>query len=250
MKKLRILIVEDENIVARDIESSLKNMGHNNPVIVNTGPKAIDQLEQANFDLVLMDIMLKGEMNGIEVANIIHERFPIPVVFLTAYGDEKTLESAKNSEPYGYLMKPFKEKDLQVTIEIAMYKFEKDFEIKRDRDHYQSIVENKETKDSIFIRANFRLNRVKFDDLYYVEAFKDYVTVHTGDNVFTTHATMKEMMRMLPAKDFVRIHRSYIVRLDKIFSIKYPDLVIEGKMKVLPIGGLFRKELYGRLNQI
>jgi DNA-binding LytR/AlgR family response regulator len=83
-----------------------------------------------------------------------------------------------------------------------------------------------------------------------VEALKDYVVINTSDNLFTTHTTMKEMIRILPPKDFVRIHRSFIVRLDKIFSIKYPDLVIEGKMKVLPIGGLYRKELFGRLNLI
>jgi two-component system response regulator LytT len=115
---------------------------------------------------------------------------------------------------------------------------------------YHSIVENKESKDSIFVRADYRLNKIKFEDVYFVEALKDYVVINTSDNIFTTHTTMKEMIRILPAKDFVRVHRSFIVRLDKIFSIKYPDLVIEGKMKVVPIGGLYRKELFGRLNLI
>jgi two-component system, LytTR family, response regulator LytT len=133
---------------------------------------------------------------------------------------------------------------------MAVFKHEKDTQVKRERDLYHSIVENKESKDSIFVRADYRLNKIKFEDIYFVEALKDYVVINTSDNIYTTHTTMKEMIRILPAKDFVRVHRSFIVRLDKIFSIKYPDLVIEGKMKVIPIGGLYRKELFSRLNLI
>ena len=157
---------------------------------------------------------------------------------------------AKISEPYGYIIKPFKDNDLQTTIEMALYKHDKDLSVRRERDLYHSIIENKESNDSIFVRADYRLNKVNFKDIYFIEALKDYVVINTSDNIYTTHTTMKEMVRILPPKDFVRVHRSYIVRLDKIFSIKYPDLVIEGKMKVIPIGGLYRKELYSRLNLI
>ena len=248
MVKLKILVAEDESIVAKDIQNSLKKLGYTVPVVVATGEKAIEEAEQSHPDLILMDIMLKGKINGIEAANTIRERFEIPVIFLTAYADEGTLNKAKIAEPYGYIIKPFKEKELQTTIEMAMYKHEKDSLVKKERDLYHSIVENKESKDSIFVRADYRLNKIKFEDLYFVEALKDYVVINTGDNIYTTHATMKEMIRILPAKDFVRVHRSFIIRLDKIFSIKYPDLVIEGKMKVIPIGGLYRKELFSRLN--
>ena len=250
MAKLKILVVEDESIVAKDIQNGLIKLGYIVPAIVASGEKALEEIDQARPDLVLMDIMLKGEMIGIEAANVIHERYEIPVVFLSAYADDNTVASAKIAEPYGYVIKPFKEKELQTTIEMAIYKHEKDMLIKRERDLYHSIVENKESKDSIFVRADFRLNRIKFEDIYFVEALKDYVIINTSHNMYTTHTTMKEMVRILPVKDFVRIHRSFIVRLDKIFSIKYPDLVIEGKMKVVPIGGLYRKELYSRLNQI
>ncbi len=197
-----------------------------------------------------MDIMLKGQMTGIEAANVIRDRFQIPVIFLTAYADDNTISQAKIAEPYGYIIKPFKEKELQTTIEMALYKHDKDMNLRKERDLYHSIIENKENKDSIFVRADYRLNKINYTDIFFVEALKDYVVINTSDNSFTTHTTMKEMVRILPSKDFVRVHRSFIVRLDKIFSIKYPDLVIEGKMKVIPIGGLYRKELYGRLNLI
>jgi len=250
MTKPKILIVEDENIVAKDIQSTLTNLGYNVQNIISSGEKAIKEIEESRPDLVLMDIMLKGKMTGIEAANYIRENFDIPVIFLTAYTDDSTVNKAKIAEPYGYIIKPFKEKELQTTIEMAIYKHEKDVQVKKERDLYHSIIQNKDTKDSIFVRADYRLNKIKFEDIYFVEALKDYVVINTSDNIYTTHATMKEMMRILPSKDFVRVHRSYIVRLDKIFSIKYPDLVIEGKMKVIPIGGLYRKELFSRLNLI
>lgn len=250
MAKVKILVVEDESIVAKDIQNSLKKLGYQVPITVSSAEKAIEEIEENRPDLVLMDIMLKGQMSGIEAANLIKERFGLPLIFLTAYADDNTLSKAKITEPYGYIIKPFKEKELQTTIEMAMYKHEKDEVIKKERDLYHSIIENKESKDSIFVRADYRLNKINFDDIYYVEALKDYVVINTSDNSYTTHTTMKEMVRILPQKDFVRIHRSFIVNLNKIFSIKYPDLVIEGKMKVLPIGGLYRKELYSRLNLI
>ncbi len=250
MAKVKILIVEDESIVAKDIQNGLKKLGYHVTAVVNTGEKAIREVEDNRPDLVLMDIMLKGEMTGIEAAKQIRERFSVPLIFLTAYADDNTLNKAKITEPYGYIIKPFKEKELQTTIEMALYKHEKDQEGRKERDLYHSLIENKESKDSIFVRADYRLNKIDFDDIYYVEALKDYVVINTSDNSYTTHTTMKEMVRILPAKDFVRIHRSFIVNLNKIFSIKYPDLVIEGKMKVLPIGGLYRKELYSRLNLI
>ncbi len=250
MAKVKILIVEDENLVAKDIQSILKSIGYQVTAMVNTGDKAIQEVEENRPDLVLMDIKLKGKMEGIEVAKELKDRFSIPVVFLTAYADDNLLNKAKITEPYGYIIKPYQPKELQTTIEMALYKYEKDEEVKKERDLYHSLIENKESKDSIFVRADYRLNKINFDDIFYVEALKDYVVINTSDNSYTTHTTMKEMVRILPAKDFVRIHRSFIVNLDKIFSIKYPDLVIEGKMKVLPIGGLYRKQLYSRLNLI
>lgn len=250
MAKVRVLVVEDESIVAKDIQNTLKRLGYQVTATVSNGNKAIESIEENRPDIILMDIMLKGQTTGIEVASTVKERFDIPVIFLTAYADDSTLNKAKISEPYGYIMKPFKEKELQTTIEVALYKHDKDVQVKKERDLYHSIIENKESKDSIFVRADYRLNKINFDDIYYVEALKDYVVINTSDNSYTTHTTMKEMVRILPSKDFVRIHRSFIVNLNKIFSIKYPDLVIEGKMKVLPIGGLYRKELYGRLNLI
>jgi len=122
MTKAKILIVEDDRIVAKDIENTLKNLGFSVSSIVSSGEEAINKVKKKSPDLVLMDIVLKGEMDGIEAAKQIKERFHIPVVYLTAYADKKLLERVKITEPFGYIVKPFEERELHTTIEIALYK--------------------------------------------------------------------------------------------------------------------------------
>ena len=126
----RILVVEDEIIIAEDIQKKLKKMGYVVPAIVASGEEAIKNIKVNIPDLILMDIVIHGKMDGIETAGQIHSLFDIPVVYLTAYTDEKTLERAKITEPFGYLIKPFKERELQITIEIALYKHEMEKKLK------------------------------------------------------------------------------------------------------------------------
>lgn len=122
MKSTRILVVEDEAIVAMVIKKRLMNLGYSVSGVAATGKDAITKVEGTFPDLVLMDIMLKGDMDGIEAADEIRKRFSIPVVYLTAHSDENTLERAKQTEPYGYILKPFTERDLSSNIEIAIHK--------------------------------------------------------------------------------------------------------------------------------
>ncbi|MBD2744640.1 ATP-binding protein [Coleofasciculus sp. FACHB-1120] len=120
MAKEKILVVEDERIVAKDIVKSLQRLGYKVGASVASGEEALQKVAEIQPDLVLMDIMLKGKLDGIETTEKIHENFDIPVVYLTAYADEKTLERAKITEPFGYIIKPFDERDLHTTIEIAL----------------------------------------------------------------------------------------------------------------------------------
>jgi len=124
MVKARVLVVEDESIIAADIIMSLRNLGYEGIAVVSSGEQAIKKVESDKPDLVLMDIVIKGEMDGIETAGRIRSRFKVPVVYLTAYADEKTLERAKITGPFGYIMKPFTEMDLKVAVEIGLYKAE------------------------------------------------------------------------------------------------------------------------------
>lgn len=121
MGRAKILIVEDENIVAFNIQHRLESLGYVVTAIINSGEAAIQSVAQNPPELVLMDIKLKGKVNGIEAAAKIRNRFQIPIVYLTAYRDNETIERAKLTEPYGYILKPFEARDLCTTIEVALY---------------------------------------------------------------------------------------------------------------------------------
>ncbi|MBE9531449.1 MAG: response regulator [Proteobacteria bacterium] len=126
----KIMIVDDEVIVAEDLRGRLISLGYKVTAVVGTGKEAIAMAEETNPDLILMDIQLKGDMDGIEAAGVIKKRFDISVVYLTAYSDQETLDRAKVTTPFGYLIKPFAERELHSTIEMALYKQDMDREMK------------------------------------------------------------------------------------------------------------------------
>ena len=249
---INVYIVEDESIVAKDIQNSLKKLGYNVLGISNNGADAIKNIVDLEPNIVLMDIMIKGPMTGIDVAETIKKDYNIPAIFLTAYADESTLAKAKVTEPYGYILKPFKEIDLHSTIEMALYKHKKDTEVQKERDFLYSLVENKDeaAKDILFVKSNSRLVKVNLNDIFYVEALKDYVVLNTQFTRYTIHSTMKDIEKKLNNGDFIRVHRSFIARIDKIQTIENQTVVLEENKKVIPIGGSYRDELLAKLNMI
>lgn len=254
MKKenISVYIVEDESIVAKDIQRSLIKLGYTVLGISNNGQDAVKKIVDLEPNIILMDIMIKGTMTGIEVADLIKKNYNIPVIFLTAYADEDTLTKAKSAEPYGYVLKPFKEIDLQSTIEMAVYKHKKDTEVIKERDFLYSLVENKDDgiQDLLFVKSNSRLVKLNLKDIYYVEALKDYVVLNTLNSRYTIHSTMKEIEKKLDNGDFIRVHRSFITRVEKIQTIENHTVVLEDNKKVIPIGGSYRDELLAKLNMV
>lgn len=122
MKLIKVMIVEDELITAEAIAILLRKLDYNPISIVSSGEEAISKIKVLDLDLILMDIILAGSMDGIETAKIINSNYNVPIVFITAYGDKKTLDRAKLSEPYGYIVKPITSgDDLFPTIELALY---------------------------------------------------------------------------------------------------------------------------------
>ncbi|HRH69040.1 MAG: response regulator [Flavobacteriales bacterium] len=252
MAQTNVLVVEDESIVSKDIQHSLKKLGYAVVGAANTGEQAVALALEHMPDIILMDIMLKGEMNGIEAADAIRKETNIPVIFLTAYADESTLAKAKVTQPYGYIIKPFKEIDIHTSIEMALYKHKKETEVLKERDLLYSLVENKEAggRDIMFVKSNSRLVKLKTSDIYFIEALKDYVVINTLNTRYTVHSTMKDIESKLPEADFIRVHRSFIVRLDKIVAIEQPNLILENDKKVIPIGGSYKDDLAKRLNLV
>ena len=126
MPKSRILIVEDEILVREDIEDCLEDLGHEVVSVASTGAEALSQIPTARPDLVLMDIRLKGDMDGVETARQIRTNFRLPVIFLTAHADDATLQRAKAADPVGYIVKPFAETTVNAVIQTALHKHERD----------------------------------------------------------------------------------------------------------------------------
>ncbi len=131
---INIMVVEDTGIVALDIKQCLLSLGYQVPAVVSSGEEAVDKAVEHAPDLVLMDIMLKGDMDGIEAAAEIRSRLNIPIIYLTAYSDRETLKKAKITEPFGYIIKPFEERALHTTIEMALYKSDMDKKLRENEE--------------------------------------------------------------------------------------------------------------------
>jgi len=159
MDIVKVLIVEDERIIAESIKISIEKLNYSVCGIEAWGEKVTSAIEELQPDLILMDIRLRGEMSGVQAAAIIKDKFDLPVVFLTSYSDDKTIQNAKYTYPYGYLVKPFEERELYATIEIALFKHRTSQELEKYRDHLEQLVE---ARTSELNKVNFELeSRIK-----------------------------------------------------------------------------------------
>lgn len=249
MANYKILVIEDELIVAKDIQHNLERMGYEVVGIASEMNESLQLVSEKKPDLVLMDVMLRNGESGIDIAESIRNEFRIPIIFLTAYADLATIEKVKKTESYGYILKPYKPIDLQTNIELSIYKHSKEIEIEKERDLLANYIElgDINSKD-VFIRFNNKLIKIKKESILYVEALKDYVIIYTKQKKYTLHTTMKEIENKLGSKEFIRIHRSFIIQIDKIESIELPNLRLEGVNNLLPIGGSYKEELLTRIN--
>lgn len=246
MTKPKILISEDEIIIAEDLAACLEEMGYQTCAI-DSGENTLDMIRKMQPDLVLLDVNLKGDSDGIEIGSRIREEFDIPFIFVTAYADKATLDRAKKTEPDGFLAKPFDEKNLRSAIELALYK--------RDSSHKpaenDSLTTPKEADihtDYIFVKVKHRIIKVHYNDILWVEAYDNYSFIVTADQKYLVSSTLKDMEHKLPSANFVRVHRSYIANLDKVEALE-ENAVAFSKGEV-PIGKSYKKALMSRFNII
>ena len=173
----RILITEDEGIVAADIEDRLRSLGYQVTATCSSGAEALKKVEETKPDLVMMDIMIQGDMDGIETGAIIRSKFKLPVIYLTAYSDDATFERAKITEPFGYLIKPFEEKELRVNIEMALYKHR--MEKERDR----LVTDLKQALNAVKLLSGLlpicaACKKIRDDNGYWSEV-ENYIRLHS-----------------------------------------------------------------------
>jgi DNA-binding LytR/AlgR family response regulator len=240
MSTLRIIIAEDVTNLEIDLQNRLNEMGYEVLGLVSSPKDAFELLASKSADLVLMDTYSDLQQDGFYFAKKITETYNTPVAFLSGEDRKDFIEKISEFGSCLFMNKPISDNELKANIALASAK---NMDVKE-------LEKVSASSPYIFVRADYRLNKIRVSDIYYLEAKKDYVIIHTSDNVYTVHATMKDMVRVLPDDLFIRTHRSYIVNIDKVFSIKYPDLIIEGKMKTIQIGGLYRKSFFEKINII
>jgi PAS domain S-box-containing protein len=241
MKKAKLLVVEDESIIAKDLQWRLKDMGYDVPFIVASGEEALNRIREDNVDLVLMDIMLQGEMDGIETACHIHSENDIPVVFLTAYADDEMLERAKITEPFGYLIKPVRDRELFSTVEMALYKYKMEKQIRESENKYRTLLENLPQKiffkdrDSVYVSCN----RNFAQDL---EIKPEEITGKTDFDFFDRELAEKyrtDDRRIVDSGEAEDINEEYIRNGEKQFIHTVKTPIKDEKGSVIGIIGIF-----------
>jgi DNA-binding LytR/AlgR family response regulator len=232
----KILIVEDEPIIATDIEMTLEDLGYNVVGVEDNAAEAYAAIGKLQPDLVLLDINLEGDVDGVMLAQDINANFQIPFVYLTSNADNLTINRVKRTKPAGFILKPFNEKDLKSNIEIALFTGkEKD---KKSTDYLQEF----------FVKDGNSLVKLKVDNILFIKADDNYSRIYTVDKSYILSSTLKAIEEKLPANKFMRIHRSYVVNLDFIDKIKESTLYA-GKHS-LPIGRSYQEQIFQRINKL
>jgi len=236
MSKLNVLVVEDEILVATDIEECLISLGYAVQNCVATGAAAISEVEKNLPDVILMDIMLKGPMTGIEAADHIRKNHNVPIIYLTANADISTIQKAKISLPYGYIIKPFNEKDLQTNIEIARFKFENDLKAKVESDQFNRFF--KQTIDmgeQVFLNTAKGLEKVNPSNVYFLQQIENKTVIHLSEDEITVPQPLNQLQDRFPSDTFIMVNEDFLVNIDKIFLASFPQIIIADKMTVITV---------------
>jgi PAS domain S-box-containing protein len=226
MSNVKILVVEDESIVAMDIKHRAEGLGYSVTGITPSGEGAIQKASETLPDLVLMDIVLKGEMDGVEAAQKIRDTLDIPVVYLTAYSDEKTLKRAKVTEPFGYIIKPFEDRELHSAVEVALYKHKMESKLKESEKWLSTTLES--IGDAVI--ATDEHGSIKFMNPVAMEITGWSEREALGKNLKEVYHIIKEGSEA-PIDDPVK----KVIRKNQILELTDPTILITKEGKKVPI---------------
>lgn len=239
-----VLIVEDDPQIAESLSDMLEIIDHKVIGIAASYDEAMDKLAEGEAEIALLDIQLQGEKTGIDIAEKIKRDQNIPFIFTTAYADKETIKKASEHGPYGYIVKPYGMKDINAGIEIAIQNH-KSFDESSVGTEEETGVFNSE---SLFIKANSRIVRIEIKDILFVEAKGDYAVFKTKEKGYIVHTTIKNVEMKLDPSLFVKVHRSYIVNINKIVDIEENNLLID--QQVIPVSRGQKSLLMSKINSI
>lgn len=220
----RILIVDDEKAIAEMCKIILTNLGYAVVGLANTYQSAIEQLESSKPDLVILDIDLKEDKSGIDLANYIKEKLGIPYLFLSSYADMQTVTKAAKTVPEAYLIKPFTEEDLFTTIEVIRSK--------------------KEINCTVRLNTGNEVVTLSANEISMVKSDNNYIEVYANHKKHLVRSTLESFLNENDYSNFVRIHRSYVVNLLRVNSFSSQHVIV-GDYKC-PISRTYKQELFQR----
>lgn len=244
---IKILVVEDEMIIAAKISMHLTNLGYEVTGILPRGEEALVSVEENRPDMVIMDICLKGGIDGIDTAIRMQKNAVIPVIFLTANADEATFNKAKAAKPYAFISKPYKQIDLQRAIELTISHLagEENNVTQVDngaRDHPFIL------SDRIFVRQREKMIKIIIADILYIEADRNYCRIFTKTNEYVLSITLKTIEEKLNNLIFLRVHRSYIINLSHIDAVADDHVIIN--QKAMPVSEGLKEKLLQRIQTL
>lgn len=241
---ITILILEDDLVQATHLAQSIRKLGYSVSGIENNGEKAVQHFHQHRPELVLVDIGLNGPLNGIEAVIRMQEIQEVKAIFLTGNTGEEVFEEAKSTHPFAFINKPFQAVELQRTLALAAEQILYEQEKLTPQSERSATFLN----DRIFVRTHNKLVKILFDDIYYVEADRNYAKIHTKNESILVVCPLKVLNEKLPGTVFIRIHRSFMVNITKLDAVA--DSYLEINEKTLPISKQHKQELLKNLNTL
>lgn len=228
MKK--VYVVEDIAISRMSLETMLIENQYEVSGSAATAESAWDEIQKTEIDLLLLDVNLAGQKNGIWLAQQVRKHLNIPIVYLTAYGDQQTLKEVLDTKPDGYLMKPYQEKVLLTTITIALDNFNL---------YQQAIIAEKRTY--VFIKDKQKKIKIKLQDILYVKSEGNYLELIFLERKYVIRKKLSEFMNEISNDDFVQCHRRFVVNTKNINALSKD--MIEINSEQIPLSSKYKKEI-------
>ena len=245
--RVNILVVEDELLLAEDIKLRLERMGYHVVAYVPSMQQALEKLKaHPEIDLALLDISLKGKLDGIDLAKVINTIYKIPFIFLTSHADRALVERAKEVRPYAYLLKPFNDREIAINVEMALANYANNRYYSGHEQPAAHLSEEDNSvlhfNESLFLKKDHHYQRVALADITVLEADNNYTTVYTTHGKYLYSTVLKKMEEKLPGKYFLRVHRSYVVNINAVSGFEGNTLYV-GEMRV-PVSRQYRAEVF------
>lgn len=235
---ISVLIVEDDFSYALEVEMIVHELGYQTLKTVSDSEKAIEVIRSEKPDLILMDVFIEGDKDGIGVAKQISD-LNIPIIFITSHSSPDVYSQARGLSPFAFITKPFDKFTLQSTIESAITIFDNSF---------SKVEEQLNKEDHFFIKQNGRLDKVFLKNIHWIEANGNYCILNTNSRKYALKISLRKLKKRLPDDIFVQIHRGQIVQVDLIQNLNLSEGIVKLQNVELTLGPKYKSGLIKRLN--